>query len=555
MSLLLFDLPELNRDQLQSCELRLNALENWFNELPLAHPEVSGQRLNLLLGEFNQLKFLPLRRLEWLNLLEPLAIQVTQSLDTSSHLEQQGDLAQQLQIQLAQGYKRVVNDLLKLRDQLPAAILARSLLQALFSALQHSGGLILRSCLFSVSAPSSSWAELNLLYHLACQSRLQNKNLQTSAPQNCEQAYFQAVLLGLIQAENLRKDEVKQIFPLLAQWSQQLHRLAPDHPGQLFIISAEHQYIPQRADLNSEQENTTKLTNSAKARSFALDTRLLADSLQANLTDNNLSKRLTQHLASCLGEVSTRITPRIDNNEPIELVLGLRSAHFHMNNQRPLDTLIAGGNQVNKIKDNPFIKQTINDPWAAAFDAGENTSSGNIQLVEMETNLSTSLNEELNKRYPIHPLEQVNASATGYCIFWPGEGAALLKTGELIAFREIVSDPWQAGLIRWVREVAKGHQLGVERLGGRMQPCAVKLLVKIGQPRDFMPGFLIPELQILGVAASLVTPLLPFREGQKVEISHSQGLEKARLIELISSPGEFNHFRLEATGQNNLSLH
>ncbi|GLR63407.1 hypothetical protein [Marinospirillum insulare] len=557
MSLLLFDLAEVNRDQLTSCELKLAALESWLKNLPLAHPEGSCQALSQFLEEFNQLKFLPLRRLEWLNLIQPLVHQVTQGLDTGSHFEQEGDLAQNLQNLLAQGYKRVVNDLLKLRDQLPPPILARSLLQALYNALKESSALILRSCLLSVNAPANTWQELNLLYHLACQSRLQHKNLTTNSPKNCEEAYFQVVLLALIQAETLRSDEVTLVYPLLAEAAALLNRLAEDNPNQLFIISAEHQYIPQRSGLDAQNAKPTppQKNTHPKGRGLSLDTRILIDALNTHLAKSQLSKRLSQHLAACLGEANDRITPRIETNDPIELVLGLRSVHFHMNNKRPLESLVAGGNLNEKPKDNPFITASQDDPWSAAFDAGENTSNGHIQLVEMQTNLSTSLDEELNKRHPIYSLTQVNASATGYCIFWQGEEVPLLKTGELVAFREAVSDPWQAGLIRWVKDVQQGLQMGIERLGGRMQPCAVKPIIKIGEQRDFMPGFLIPELQVLGIPAGLITPLLPFREGQKVEISYSQGVEKAKLFKLVSSPGAFNQFELEPLGVKGLSLH
>jgi len=554
MSLLLFNLPAINRDQLSCCELRMEALENWLNSLPLTQPETSGQQLTWFLEEFNQLNFLPLRRLKWLNLIQSLVHQVTQKLDTGSHIHQEGDLAQALQYQLSLGYKRVVNDLLKLRDQLPAPLLARSLLQALFSAIQESGALIFRSCLLSIRAPDNSWEELNLLYHLARQSRLHQKKRQETSPKNCEQAYFQVILLALIQAESLRRDELILLYPLLAECTQLLHRLAENHPDQLFVISAKHQYVPKRT--THEADPTLGHTNHhLKSRGFSLDTRGLTKALKSCLADTHLSKRLTQHLTASLSERNARLTPRIDTDSPIELVLGLRSVHFHMNSKRPLESLIAGGNLKEKPDNNPFLKADSNDPWSAAFDAGENTSSGQIQLVEMETNLSTSLDEQLNKRHPIYSLKQINASATGYCIFWQGKEEPLLKTGELIAFREQPSDPWQAGLIRWVKDANHGLQMGIERLGGRILPCAVKPIIKIGEPRDFMPGFLIPELQVLGVPAGLITPLLPFREGQKVEISYNQGVEKAKLIKLISSPGAFNHFELEPIGTRGLSLH
>lgn len=523
MSLLLFDLPELNRDQLNGCTLKLDALENWLHALPLSHPSICSQKLNDLLSEFNQLKLLPLRRLEWLNLLQPTVAKTTQALDRGSHLQREGDQAQDLQHKMAQGYKRVINDLLKLRDQLQPPILARSLLQALFFALENSSAIIVRACLLSINAPKTSWQELNLLYNLACQSRLQHKILKETAPLNCEQIYFQVVLLGLIQAESLRKDEINQVYPLLGEWSRLINRLAYNHPHRLFVITANNNYQPQRACLSDD--NAPALSTSAKSRSLALDTRMLADTLVETLAKSTLSKRLIQHLATCLGEASKRITTRIDTNKPITLALGLRSAHFHMNNRRTLATLVNNHS-------NPTPAPTIIEP-----------------------DLNTSLEDELSKRYPIHLLTQINASATGYCLLWSGEASNQLKTGELVAFKENPNEPWQAGLIRWVREVQEGQQLGVERLCGRMQPCAIKPIIKVGEPKDFMPGFLIPELQVLGAAAGLIAPLLSFREGQKVEISYSQGVAEAKLIELISSPGEFNHFRLEPLGLEDLSLH
>lgn len=530
MSLLLFDLPELTLDQLNSCALRLDALESWLGELPFAHPGICSQKLSCLLEEFNQLNFLPLRRLEWLNLLQPTAIKVIQGLDRGldkgNYSQKEGHQAQTLQQELAKGYKRVVNDLLKLRDQLPPPILARSLLQALFISLEHSSAIILRSCLLSISAPPTSWPELNLLYNLACQSRLQHKTIKETAPLNCEQVYFQTLLLGLIQAENLRKDEVNQVYPLLAEWSQHISRLAYDHPQRLFVILADKDYVPERACLTNNKQATPALTNGAKSRSLALDTRMLAKTLQETLAKSSLSKRLIQHLAACLDELSTSLTPRIETQGAIPLVLGLRSVHFHMNNRRTLGTLLPANN---------LLPDT-----AAALE---------------EANASNLSEEESNKHYPLYQTLQINASATGYCLFWEGEAINQLRTGELVAFKESNKTAWQAGLIRWVREVTGGQQLGVECLSGRMQPCAIKPIIKIGEPKAFMHGFLIPELQVLGITAGVITPLLPFREGQNVEISSNQGIEQAKLIELISCPGEFNHFRLEPLEQKELSLH
>lgn len=547
MSLLPLHFPELCRDQLESCATQLDALERWVKQLPMAHPLASQEKLAQLMNEFNQLRLLPLRRQEWLNTLQPVIQQVLNELEHNND-PLAGDKAQGLQQQLAQGYKRVVNDLLELRDQLPAPLLARGLLQSLHAAIQHTGALIYRSCKLSINAPTECWPELNLLYHVACQSRLQLKPVQHNPPQNCQQAYLQLVLLGLVQAENLRSDELELLFPQLALWSKQLALLPAGDPDNLFQVLAKNNYLPRRAE---------PLTQAATDRELGLDTRDISTLLFAELQQGHspLGNRLIQHLQTTLGETSERGTPRVDASGSVQLTLGLRSVHFHLNGRRPFESLVAGQNLAPQTRDNPFLQEQKVDPWATAHDATENNSTGYIQLVEIDNNLSTSLEEELDKRHPQHELQLVNTSATGYCLHWQGAAPPLLRTGELIALKEKAADPWQPGLIRWIKEVPGGHQLGIERLGSRMQPCAIKPIIKVGEPVGYMPGFLIPELQVLGIAASVITPLLPFREGQKVSISTRQGVQRARLAQLMSSPGEFNQFRLESLGQEGLSLH
>jgi|GEM_PF-1961011 len=541
MSLLPLDFPELNRDQLDSCATRKDALETWLQELPLAHPVACQTKLNQLLSEFNQLRFPPPRRLEWLKRIAETANQVCQTLDKAHHERAQAEAAQQLQKQLSQGYKRTVNDLLNLRSQLPASILGPALLEALFYALIHTSSLIRRSCQFSVEAPENTWRELYLLYRLACQSRLQNRRLQEEeAPHSCEEAYRQALLLGIIQAENLGPDELAQLYPYLAEWGQQLQLTSALSPDAYFQVLASRNFLPERNQaahpVNNEQD-------------FGLNTQPLSATLAKQLekTSHPLSNRLLQHLISLLDETSDRAAPRIPASGTLELVLGLRSVHFHLGGKKPFEHWAAGGNLQPSLQSNPFLNDArSDDPWSAAHDATEASSSASIQFIDLEKgSLSRSLTEELDQRYPVYQLQQVNTSATGYCLSWVGEAPKLLATGELIALRETPSDPWQPAVIRWVRPATEDQQLGVELLPSRLQPCAIKPIIKIGEPINAMPGFYLPSLQVLGTPASVITPLLPFREGQKVDIHRTEGKERARLARLLSTPGEFNQFQLE----------
>lgn len=549
MSLLPLDFPELDRDQLKSCATRKEALEAWLQELPLAHPMASQEQLSQLMDEFNRLRLPPPRRLEWLKLIAATANPICQELEFQAHQGIEAEATQRLQRQLSQGYKRSLHDLLKLRSQLPPSILGPALLEALFYAIVHTSSLIRRACQFSIEAPAGTWRELYLLYRLACQSKLQNRPVPgQKAPHTCETAYCQALLLGIIQAENLGRFELARLYPYLADWANQLQLTSAQSPDASFLVLASRQFFPERNQaaypINNEQD-------------FGLNTRPLSELLQRQLeaADNPLNNRLLQHLIALTSEPSERAAPRVAASGPIDLVLGWRSVHFHLNGKQPFEQLATGGNLTSDLSRNPFLTTPDSqDPWSAAPDATENQSKGSIQWVEMEKGgLSRSAAEERDKRYPVHSLQQVNTSATGYCLAWVGQAPANLITGELIALREKRQDPWQAGVIRWVRPDAKGQQLGVELLASRLQACAVQPIIKIGDPIEQMPGFYLPALPVLGTPASLLTPLLPFREGQKVAINRREGKERARLVKLLSSPGEFNQFQLEPLGASSFN--
>lgn len=548
MSLLDLHCPALDRDQLSRCETRLDALEHWLQQQASLPLQEQAQQQGQMLHEINRLRLLPPRRLEWLSLLAPRLQQTATSLEQQNPLEPTAILqAQDLQDQLAQGYKRVILDLLALRNQLPALLLARTLLIALHAALSSLTGLIYRACRFSITAPGNCWAELNLLYRLACQSRLQHKNLASPKPDTCEQQYLLAVLLGLIKAENLQPSELDSLYPWLIQWTENLHTLAADAPETQFILSESTGWRPAHV------EDATNLTANG---TLGLDTRKITTQVRQLLQQDErpLGNRLLQHLLACLDAGSSAGNTRLNTQGDIQLVLGLRSVHFHLNERKPFESLVAAQNLGKAPKDSPFLQQAPQDPWSSAHDTAENQSIGYTQLVELETDLSTSLEEELDRRHPIHPLKLVNTNANGYSLYWPGTAPSQLRTGELVALKEQAASAWQPGFIRLIREVNGGHQLSIELLGGRLQPCAIKPIIKIGPAVEYLPGFLIPELKVLGAPPSLITPLLPFREGQKVSISTRQGLQRGKLEQLLSSPGEFNQFRLDQLEQEGLSL-
>ena len=538
--------PELSLDELDCCATDKKALVQWLLDLPLAHPMASQEKLAGLLDQLNRLKLAAPRRLEWLSEIRPLVDQVCHELDQGLHAAGEDQAAQDLADLLAQGYKRCVHDLLEQRAQLPAPVLARSLSQALYQAILRLSHLVLRACKQHLIAPDRCWEELHYLYFIARRSRLHDKPLAEQAPQTCQQAYYQALLLVLVHGEQIRRDELDQVFAWLAEWSGLIEECAPNAHLAQFEVLKEHHYFPRRRqglDLHPTGED------------LGFSTRQIARQLQQALDggDPPLSNRLTQHLLALLDDSADRAAPRIESEQPLTLVLGMLAAHFHMNGRRSLDSLVSDNPQYKSERENPFLKEAEKkaDPWSGAFDAEDRAheaSEDSTKPVEFESFTLASAQIDLSERFPLFTLRQLNTSSTGYCLYWPGDAPDQLRTGELVAVREHDSDLWHGGVIRWVREAQGGHQLGVELLASRLEPCAIRPVITVGDEAPFRPGFLIPAIDVFRVPPGLIAPLLPFREGQKVEILDGEQRRLAKLAELVSTPGEFSQFRLEWIG-------
>ena len=117
-----------------------------------------------------------------------------------------------------------------------------------------------------------------------------------------------------------------------------------------------------------------------------------------------------------------------------------------------------------------------------------------------------------------------------------------LCTGELVAVRCETDPRWCVAVVRWIRQSDAGTNAGIELLSPRAIPVAARVMQGKAGSTDFYRALMLPELAVINQPATLITPLIPFREDHKVQI-YRQGIRTTvQLGEIATTTESFNQF-------------
>ena len=94
----------------------------------------------------------------------------------------------------------------------------------------------------------------------------------------------------------------------------------------------------------------------------------------------------------------------------------------------------------------------------------------------------------------------------------------------------------------------KGTQLGIELLAPRAEVGAARLLQKTGSNGPFMRALLLPAIKAIAQPATLLLPRMPFRTGNKVELSFNDLQGRQQLTKRLASTSSFSQFQFRASG-------
>lgn len=226
----------------------------------------------------------------------------------------------------------------------------------------------------------------------------------------------------------------------------------------------------------------------------------------------------------------------------------MSALHFYLSGQRSFNDILKkpGARPAQFSATNPTRR--AKDQWNQAFDAAPHgTADTLLPYEEIEyPHLQNDDSHEASDRqqhFPTYALPVINHSPGGYCLAWPGAVPAELQAGEMVGIEDAAGQGWSIAVVRWIRQVRRGGtQMGIEQVAPCAEPCGLQLMRAHDEHSQYLRGLLLPAISAIDLPATLLTPRLPFQEGNKVLINTNGEERRAGLERRVASTNSFNQF-------------
>lgn len=552
--------PTPNKQSLSFCNSTPRDLNRWLSDLPKANIGETARQLYQGLVELNQLDISGEERMRLLELFRPEVYFICRSLERyflnkpimlDERARKVANLCQALQSHLATGYKLVIREAVQNTSRDKGQLLAAALQRA-----SHSLCLpLIRACQLYCPVPEGLWQELHQLYQLAVRHNLEQSAVRDNLARHgqsstVQRTYSVALLLGCAQTNQMRQSAIAPLAEVLESWSPLLILQPAQLPSSLYAVAPGQDTPPRYRSLYKAEEIP---------RLLGIDTQRLVDAIQQYLlmpdqpnknsalqVPEGFNLDLLQHLGAAWGEIAERTFQRHPGQGTLTLCIGMSAAHFYLAGERSFQDLLKSDEALTSAT----FKQThVTDVWAGAFDAQpvdweEGLALSDIQYSGLKQDAQEAQTPpERSEAYPTYALPVVNQSPGGYCLAWLKDVPPQLQAGELLAIQDTVQASWRVALVRWIRQVrGGGTQMGIELIAPSAQPCGLKLLRKGDTSSQFLRALQLPAIEAISQPANLITPRLPFQQGNKVLININGVESKAVLGRRRSSSGSFNQF-------------
>jgi len=551
--------PAADLDALSFCDPDPTSLSDWVGSLPMANTEETATKIRQATFEIARLAVDFRQRMELLESLRPSLHYLCARLDRAATTSDNGDsiarTAQRLQTNLSSGYKAVIMAALAEADDRNVADIISL---AIYRAISDLSRTMLRTLQFYVAPADRMWLELNQLYLLAEQLGVQDERWEDtenhSNPEtSSKDAYLRAILLALSKPNQLRHRQLSHLFNALEVWTQTV-ALDEAEDEALYSIDLASDQGPRHSEL---------LHDAIEAR--CIGTGILVFEIEAFLNDidgnltipDQIDNSLASHLTNSWGAMQQRAHHRAAVSSAMKVCVGMRAVHYFLSGGVEFAAQFDETDAALRKEVNPFINPDIQfytdgavskDVWDDAFDLSVRIPF-NPKIEDPEERLLGDPDSkkkrppnDQQKGYICYDTTTLDTSPGGYRIRWNGPLPASVQTGELVAMREPSDPRWYVSVVRWIRQEAEGTFLGVELIAPRAIPVAARVVNKRGGPSEYARALLLPELLPIGQSASLLTPPLPFKAGQKIHISR-QGIQTtAQLNQCMLKTESVNQF-------------
>ncbi|OEC34304.1 hypothetical protein SAMN05216600_110137 [Pseudomonas cuatrocienegasensis] len=566
---LLLRVPTPTKQSLSFCEATPRELKRWIAGLPKANIGETARQLYQALVEINQLLTPSDNRLQLLELLRPEVYFVckhlerhflSQAIVLDERPRKVANLCQALQNHLAVGYKLIIARM--------AAPTGRERNQLLSIALQRAShslcGPLIRASQLYCPVPEGLWLELHQLYQIAQDAQLQTAIIRDPLAKHTEglsveQTYLVALLLGCARCNQMRQSAIARLAEVLEPWSA-LVRLQPRKASaSLFAVAPQLDGPPRYTSLYQPSELQNALGIDPTPLVDAIKEHLEGTASPRLLVPEGFSIDMLQHLSAAWGDISERTFQRTQGQGGMTLCIGMSALHFYLAGKKPFKDVLQLPVEASPTA--VFKLQTgASDIWANAFDAQKHNNWENgMPFEEIEYakppsgDAPASETNGTGDSFPTFELPIVNHSPGGYCLSWPKDVPSQLQAGELLGVQDSPEQGWSVAVVRWIRQVrGGGTQMGIELIAPHAQACGLQLVRKAEQNSQYLRALLLPEISAISRPATVITPRLPFQEGNKVMINIRGVERRAVLSSRQTSTGSFSQFEYRSVEQNTL---
>lgn len=540
--------------KLNACPSTPADLAQWAKALPLANTGETARQLYYALSELNKWQASPSERLALIEVLRPFVYLVCEQLgkhflqnplSLSDKQIKVAQLMQALQKHLLVGYKLAIAHHLSLKSGLSK----NELELAIHRALSETGACLLTTYQLYQRPAKYLWLELNQLYLLAEQlnvtsTKIEDKQRVFTSHSSILDVFCIVHLLSAAKPNNLRKQDLGNLYGALQLWASYCTVDSKVAENTHFVVdlSSDQPMLNQHA--LDERSTTVMRAVHVNELVRAFKTKIANPTIKEGIViPKAVDAALIRHVLQAWGSTWSRASARVAKTGSLELCLGLTALHYFCAEQKNFEESMLAIRPYDY--NNDFSQETSVQQvgWSQGFDVDTgDAGAGLVAAVEFQR--SEPVAAVSAPAFPIYRGDIINASATGYSIFWRGEIPSNLLMGELLGIRNAKNNAWSVGVIRWIQQSSANEtQVGIEILAQKAMAGAAKVLHKTGQHSPFMRALLLPGNKAKKVPTSLLVSKLPFVSGDKVELLFAILDGRFMLSKNTNSTNSFNQFQ------------
>jgi cyclic-di-GMP-binding protein len=555
-------IPDQDLARLSFCQsTKAASIFDWIHSLPLTQVDQVSAIFYTALPELSRVKAnweLRLAMLETVrtplhHCMEGLSKRyLNQPLILPETAVKTATIAQALQKHLLNTYLVVVRDLCENpRDK------EHHLALAISRALTCIGYLLARSFQLYLPPADYLWKTAHSLFLIAEQFEVADEPcvdplLAQTHNATPAQAYIRALLLAGSRPNQLRQEEIQQVFTLLENISH-LVKISPlkSEDSDNALISLTRSDLPPLFASKAKQSEMD-LTGAYELDCTSVIQRLkeLTQGTPEEIQQHKVTLSVLEHLQTAWKQQTQRSFPRQVTKLNIEVVVGIINIHYHLSGEIPFQVFLQQENASFGLDESPFAKRGVQlksseeDPFSDALEIkGVTTKSSSI----IEERIRQQTIEQYQGQHQIYSIPLIDKSPGGYGLEWQGDIPIQVKTGEAIALRETNRPNWVLGVIRWAHQIKGATQLGIQILSPKATPVGIALIHRTGGFTEYLRGLQIPELRAINQPTSLITNAVTFHESSKVKLfmpnqNNSSATVNIQLGKRIFSTGAFNQF-------------